>query len=104
MEIGWKKYTFYLNSASHADMRIRFRYDNLAQQEFFKILVKAYINDNPHMRELIKEINAEKISKRSLKKMRKDEKNKIKQEEVFGLNEEEIKDIYDQIEMDETNE
>ena len=104
MDTGWKKYSFYINSTSHADMRIKLRYDEIAQQTFFKMLIKAYIEDNHHMRELIKELNAEKLGKRSLKKMKKDENLAVEQEEWFGLSEEEVLDIYDQIEMDDKNE
>lgn len=104
MDTGWKRYAFYINSTAHADMRIKLRHDEVPQQTFFKMLIKAYIEDNPHMRELIKELNAEKLGKRSLKKMKKDEKLAVEQEEWFGLSEEEITDIYDQIEMDDNNE
>jgi|LakMenE18May11ns_1017448.scaffolds.fasta_scaffold9549291_2 hypothetical protein len=104
MDTGWKRYTFYINSTAHADMRIKLRHDEVPQQTFFKMLIKAYIEDNTHMRELIKELNAEKLGKRSLKKMKKDEKLATEQEEWFGLSEEEITDIYDQIEMDDNNE
>lgn len=100
---GWKKYTFYISNTAHADMRMKLRYDNLPQQTFFKMLIKAYIEDEPMMRELIKKLN-EKISKRSLTKMKKDEKEAEKQEEYFSLSEEEVSDIYDQIEMDNENE
>jgi len=101
---GWKKYTFYLSNTAHADMRLKFRYDNLPQQTFFKMLVKAYVEDNPHMRSLIKELNEERIGKRSLKKMKKDEKEQQKQEEYFMLSEEEVADIYDQIELEDNDE
>lgn len=104
MDTGWKRYTFYINSTAHADMRIKLRYDDIPQQTFFKMLIKAYIDDNSHMRELIKELNAEKLGKRSLKKMKKDENLAVEQEELFGLTEEEVSDIYDQIEMDDNNE
>lgn len=104
MDLGWKKYTFFISSTAHADMRMKLRYDDVQQQTFFKMLIKAYIEDNPHIRELIKELNAERLGKRSLRKMKKDEKEKKQQEEYFGLTEEEVEDIYDQLEMDENNE
>lgn len=104
VDVLWKKYTFFISSSAHADMRIKLRYDEIPQQTFFKMLIKAYIEDNHHMRELIKELNAEKLGKRSLKKMKKDEKLALEEEEKFALTEEEVMDIYDQIELDETNE
>ena len=104
MNFGWKKYSFYISDVAHADMRLKLRYDNIPQQTFFKMLIKEYINDNQHMRELIKQMNAEKIGETSLKKMKKDEKEAEKQEEYFGLTEEDVEDIYDQLEMDEKNE
>ena len=100
---GWKKYTFYISNTAHADMRLKLRYDDLPQQTFFKMLIKAYIEEEPMMRELIKKLN-EKISKRSLTKMKKDEREAKYQEEYFALSEEEVSDIYDQIEMDNENE
>ena len=100
---GWKKYTFYISNTAHADMRMKLRYDDLPQQTFFKMLIKAYIEDEPMIRELIKKLN-QKISKRSLTKMKKDEKEAEKQEEYFALTEEEVSDIYDQIKMDDKDE
>ena len=100
---GWKKYTFYISNTAHADMRLKLRYDDLPQQTFFKMLIKAYVDDNQHMREMIKELNT-RISKRGKSKMKKDEKEAEQQEEYFALSEEEVSDIYDQIEMDYENE
>jgi len=104
MSNGWKKYTFYISDLAHADMRLKLRYDNMPQATFFKLLIKSYIEDNQHMRELIKEVNSSKISKRSLKKMNKDQKIAQKDEDFFGLSEEEVEDIYDQIELDDKDE
>ena len=101
---GWKRYAFFISDGAHADMRLKLRYDSIPQHTFFKMLIKAYIEDHPHMRELIKDLNKEKLGKRSLTKMRKDEKEAAKQEDNFGLDKEEINDIYDQIELEENNE
>lgn len=100
---GWKKYTFYISNTAHADMRIKLRYDDLPQQTFFKMLIKAYNEDHPSMRDLIKDLNT-KISKRSITKMKKDEKEAAEQEEYFALSEEEVSNIYDQIELGDDNE
>lgn len=100
----WKSCKFFLSEEAHAEMLLKFRYDNMKQRTFFKILVKAYIEDNPHMRALMKDINSQKISARDKRKMKKDENLEKKQVDLFGLNENDIEDIYDQIESDEKDE
>lgn len=101
---NWKKYVFYLNTDTHVQVRLKLRHDNLKQKQFYKLLMKAYVEDHPIMRELIIELNKEKIGLRSIKKMKKNDRLEKKMEETFNLSDEEIKDIYDQLELDNNNE
>lgn len=98
----FKKITIYISDLAHAELRMRFRYDSIKQTTFFKKMIEYYMNDNEIMRDLIKAVNLKKISKRSLKKMARDEKEAKKVKETFGLDEAEIKDIYDILERQES--
>jgi hypothetical protein len=98
---NWKKIVLYISDSAHAEMRLKLRYDDLSQNVFFKKIIAGYLQDDKLMREFIINCNKEKISKRDTRKMKKDDK-KIEQEvKDFGLNEDEINDIYDLIESQE---
>jgi predicted nucleic acid-binding protein len=98
---NWKKIVIYISDSAHAEMRLKLRYDQLSQNLFFKKVIAAYLEDDRYMREFILNANKEKISKRDQKKMDKDDKVSNQQIDSFGLNEEEINDIYDLIEGQE---
>ena len=100
----WKRYVFYLHTDTHVEMLLKLRYDRMHTKQFFKKLIRAYVEDHPLMRDLIRDINKENISVRSAKKMRKNDRLEKKIEKNFNLTDDEINDIYDQIELDEPNE
>lgn len=78
----------------------KLRYDCLNRKLFFKKMITAYLDDHPIMRELIYDINKEKIKKSYKKRMVKDTKEKEKVIEDFALDENEIYDIFDAIEKE----
>ena len=98
---NWKKIVVYVSDSAHAEMRLKLRYDELSQNLFFKKIIAAYLEDDKYMREFIINCNKQRISKRDQAKMKKDEKKSDQEVKDFGLNEEEINDIYDLIEGQE---
>jgi hypothetical protein len=97
---GEKKVVFFADENFHARFRIQLRYDDLAQAKFFRMCMEAYENkDEEFMSFIYKKIEKEK-SARSKKNIKKDLKQLRQNEENFGLNEEEIKDIFDIIAME----
>lgn len=96
----WKKYVFYINDGAHAQFLVKLRYDNIKQQQFFKMIINAYLEDHPSIRDLILDINSKKLSKANKKKMIKEQKQKQEVIKDFALNEEEIENIFDAIEKE----
>ncbi len=96
----WKKYVFYINDGAHAQFLVKLRYDNIKQQQFFKMIINAYLEDHPAIRELILDINSKKLDNTKKKKMKKDQQQKEETIRDFALNEEEIESIFDAIEKE----
>ena len=96
----WKKYVFYINDGAHAQFLVKLRYDNIKQQQFFKMIINAYLEDHPSIRDLILDINSKKLSKANKKKMIKEQKQKQEVIKDFALNEDEIESIFDAIEKE----
>ena len=105
MHVGhlWKKIVIYINDGSHAQLLIKLRHDNIKQRRFFRMLTQAYLEDHPLMRELIFDLNKEKISKNSKIKVRKDQKKKEQTIKDFALNPDEIESIFDAIEKESSD-
>jgi hypothetical protein len=97
----WKNINISLNDVVHAQFLAKLFADKLRQKFFFRLLVKSYLEDNPLMRELIKDLNRYKIKQKNIKKMEKQEKIQKKIDDLFALDENDIEDIYDQIENTE---
>lgn len=104
MHVGnlWKKLTIDINDGSQAQIMLKLKYDNLTLKGFVKKMLQAYADDNKHMRQMLYEINQDKVSRASMKRMMKEQKEKQKVIETFGLNEQEIEDIFDAIQNEET--
>jgi len=96
-----KQICFESNDKLHADLKIRLHYDGIKIKEFFNLTVKAYTESNEHILAFVEEIKENKaISKRKRNKTNKarlKEKETIKQ---FGLNENEIENIFDILEKE----
>jgi hypothetical protein len=97
---GWKKVNIYVNDASHADLRIKLRYYNISQNEFLRTVIEAMIEENPHMVSLVLEKLEKRKSKRVKKNIFKDQKENEKTIRDFALSEDEIEDIFDLLEKE----
>jgi len=97
-----KKIVFYSTDKIHADMKIRLKYDGLTQSKFFRSLVEGYINKDPAINDFIDRLKTEEetqsVAKR--KKTRKMLADGEKTAALFGLNEQDLENIFDIIEKE----
>lgn len=93
-----RQVTLTLPDKTYMDLLIKIRHENLNWKRFFRILIKGFLEDDPGMMEYIDyEMAAHRTKSRTkvLQKEREDVQETIKQ---FGLDEDEIEDIYDILE------
>lgn len=91
---------FYINEHKHARLRVQLYYDELPQSKFINILIDGYLSNNPHIRKYIDECIIERNTKRKKNNRKKDYKDRDKTIKDFGLNEEEIENIFDILESE----
>lgn len=83
---------------TYMELLIKIRHENLNWKKFFTYLIDGFIQDDPNIMEFIDNQMAEQRSKRRTKILQKE---RMKTEEtisVFGLDEQDIDDIYDMLE------
>jgi hypothetical protein len=94
-----KKFMFYDSEKRQVDLRIRLKYDGLNQSHFFRAMISGYLENNFHITTFLDEYK----EKNQLQGINKREASKrlIKQGEdvkvTFGLNEDDIKSVFDLI-------
>ena len=94
-----KKFMFYDSEKRQVDLRIRLKYDGLNQSHFFRAMISGYLENNSHITTFLDEYK----EKNQLQGINKREASKrlIKQGEdvkvTFGLNEDDIKSVFDLI-------
>ena len=87
----------------HARFLIRLQYDELRQQEFFNGIIEGYINGDEHIFNFIQEYK-DKVGRQRKIRLTKTRKINTKQKEVskvFGLDENEIEDLFDQFDEED---
>ena len=86
----------------HADLRLRLHYDGLTQGDFFRALVSGYVDRDPDIVSFIEKVkeNSEKYKPTLMKKRRRAYTKSKQVEKLFGLNEDEIEDIFDMIQKE----
>lgn len=95
-----KKLIFSIDADDHARLRIKLQYDRMSQSMFFNVLVKAYLEEHPSIK-LLMDQNAIKFAdKKTVKQRIKDEKEYNQTVEDYGLNKEEISNIFDILEKE----
>ena len=96
-----KKICFESTDKLHADLKIRLHYDDLRIREFFIDVVTGYVDRNEHILDFIEELKKRKAMSNprrdKIKRARLKEEETIKQ---FGLNKNEIENIFDIIEKE----
>ena len=96
------RFVFYCYEKESADLKIRLRYDNLKQSEFFRALLLRYINKDPTMLQVVEDIKRENktMGKQKLKKTKEDLERGNKLLEDLGITDSDKQNIFDMIEMD----
>lgn len=90
-----KKVTFFVTEMEHALFRIQLKYDNMLQGAFFRMVMNDYTEKNPELMNYVYNRLNIKGNGRRLKMTRKDQKQEKQIIEDFGLNEDDIKNIFD---------
>lgn len=87
---------------NHADLKIRLHYDGLRQNEFFRLMMRKYINKDESMMKIIDEYKEEKgnqsIKNRKRSKQLIDKGREI--ETTFALDSNEVENIFDLLEKE----
>ena len=86
----------------HADLKIRLHYDGMRQNEFFRLMMRKYINKDENMMKIIDEYKEQKDSQSKLN--RKKSKQLIQKGRELGkkltLNSNEVDNMFDLIEKE----
>jgi|TARA_R100000008_G_C3562983_1_gene157378 hypothetical protein len=102
--IDKKQICFEGSTKLHADLKIRLHYDNIKIKEFFNKVVQGYIEKNENIINFIEEIKEKKQTSKTKinenKKMVKKQKETVRK---FGLDVEDIENIFDILEKEHPN-
>ena len=94
-----KKIIFKDTDVRHAQLKIRLQTDGMTQAEFFRSLISGYLNEDKHMMNYIRSYKEDnKVqSKRILGVIEKDEKASDDLMAKFGIQDDELENIFDLI-------
>ena len=86
----------------HAALRLRLHYDGLTQGQFFRALVSGYVDRDPDIVNFIEKVkeNSEKYKPTLMKKRRRAYTKSKQIEKLFGLDEDDIENIFDMIQKE----
>jgi len=102
MSSQYKKVIYYEIPKKHADLKIRWQYDNIKQSEFFRLLAGAYLDQDERILGIIdeykKENSIQNKSKRKKTKKIYEKKNEV--EAKFALKDDEVESIFDLLEQE----
>jgi hypothetical protein len=92
-----KKVIFSDTHIRHAQLKIRLEYDGLSQAEFFRSIITGYLNKDRELLSYIKKYKEDnKIqSKRNIKYANKDYEKADELLGQFGIDDQELEDIFD---------
>ena len=87
------------------NLRIRLKFDDVTKFWFFNEYIKAYLTDDPTLAPFINKIKESSMMARKFRLKKHKELKKKEQDIVnrFGLNQDEIEDIFDLIEREDEN-
>lgn len=83
---------------TYMELLIKIRHENLSWKKFFGMLINGFIEDDPGIMEYIDHQMANERAKKRTKILQKERKKTQETIQVFGLDEEEIDDIYNLLE------
>ncbi len=97
-----KKVVFYENEKKHADFKIRLNYDNLSQSEVFRAIISGYINQDEDLLSYIARYQEDngKHSKAKRAESKKLTDSGSSTSKKFGLEDEDIENIFDLLEKE----
>ena len=99
-----KKIVFYDTDKRHVELKIRLKHDQLTQAEFFRTLISGYLNKDKNVLDFLDKYIEEngKQSRKNLIKNRQliEEGREINNK--FALNQEEIENIFDLLEEEQS--
>ena len=90
---------------NHADLKIRLHYDGLYQNEFFRLMMRKYIDKDENMMKVIDDYKEKKgnQSKSNRKKSTQLIEKGREQEKQFALNSDEVENIFDLLEEEQSD-
>lgn len=97
---GIKKVVIHITDGSHAEFLIKLKYHELTQKKFFSMMMESYLKDDKDLLYFINKKMEEKISVRRRKNKIKDLEETEETIKNFGLDDEEIENIFDIIEKE----
>lgn len=94
-----KRLVFDDTDTRHAQLKVRLDYDGLTQAEFFRSFITGYLQKNPDVMNYIKNYKEEKKiqSKRNIKIIMKDNETAEEMMAQFGIEKQDLEDIFDVI-------
>ncbi len=97
-----KKVVFMENDRIHADLKLKIHYDGITQSDFFRGCGRAYLEEEGAFMTFLDRLKEQrtKIAKGVRKSATKDSAGAIVQKNKFGLNSDEIEDIFDILEKE----
>jgi hypothetical protein len=102
MSDQYKRVIYYEMPKKHADLKIRWQYDNIKQSEFFRLLTQAYLEQDERILAILAEYK-EANSIQNKAKRKKTEKTYEKKREIetkFALKNDEVESIFDLLEKE----
>jgi len=85
------------------DFMLKLSHDTIPMKKFFRIVTEAYVYGDPTIILLVDKAVAETRTKSKTRLLIKEREKTLETERKFGLNEEEIDDMYDIFEDEETD-
>ncbi len=101
-----KKIVFYDSDKRYADLKIRLEHDKLSQAKFFRGILTGYLSQDPDILNFVDKLKASKRNDKTSKKRNKEIRELVndgnKTLEKILLNEDEIENIFDILENEDS--
>ena len=95
-----KNFFFRIEEDDHARLRVKLYYERITQTMFFNYFVKGFLEDDPLIKKFLNIKSSQRYDKKTQKKRIKDYENEQQTIKDFGLNDEEIENIFDILESE----
>ena len=97
-----KKIMFYDTDGRHAQLKVKLQYEGLSQTEFFRAMVTGFLEEDPNIVEYVEEYKDSRgvQSKRQRGVVASERQASDKIKKNFGLDKDEISDIFDIIQKE----